>query len=123
MAVCCSASVLSLPCIDREPVQPPLAVQAVAFVAVQDKSVDAPGATVLSVAVMDTVGAGAASTFTEAASDAVPPGPVQVSMKVVACVSVPVVSLPSSDFEPDQPSLATQAVAFVADQVNVVDPR
>ncbi len=48
-----------------------------------------------------------------------PPGPVQLSVKVVVALSAPVLTLPVVGSLPDQPPEAVQLVAFVEDQARV----
>jgi len=52
----------------------------------------------------------------------VPPVPVQLRVKLVAVVSVPVLWLPAVALAPLQPPEAVHAVAFVDDHVNVLLP-
>ena len=103
------------------PVQPPLAEQVSELVELQVSVVDPPLLTNSSAALSATVGCGAGFTWTNTEPLMDPPSPVQVSVKVVFAVSVPVVSLPETDRAPDQPSLAWQPVTFVDDQFNVVE--
>jgi hypothetical protein len=70
----------SEPLVDFEPLQPPLAVQEVAFV-VDHVSVAAPPvSTEVGFAVSVSVGAGGVVTFTVTLRDTVPPLPVQTSV-------------------------------------------
>ena len=62
------------------PLQPPVAVQLLAFVVDQFSVEDPPLATDVGVAVSDTVGIGAGLTVTVTDCDADPPLPVQVSV-------------------------------------------
>lgn len=110
-----------MPLVAFEPVQPPDAVQLVVFV-VFHVSVDAlPIRTVAGVAVRVIVGAGAAM---ETVADwlAVPPGPVQLKVKVVITESGPVDWLPLVALAPAQPPSAVQLVALVVLQVSVAEP-
>jgi hypothetical protein len=51
-----------------------------------------------------------------------PPGPVQVKVKVLVSVKGPTLSLPESGLLPDQAPPASQEVASVDDQVKVEEP-
>jgi hypothetical protein len=96
-------------------------VQLVAFVVFQ-VSVDAlPITTVAGVAVKVIVGAGAAM---ETVADwlALPPGPLQLKVKVVITESAPVDWLPLVALAPVQPPSAVQLVALVELQVSVAEP-
>ncbi|MBS0375270.1 MAG: hypothetical protein JSR73_11870 [Proteobacteria bacterium] len=104
-----------------EPVQPPEAVQDVAFEDVQVSEEVLPLAIVLGVAVSVTLGA-AALMDTVAFALPEPPVPVQVSVKVVAAVRFPVLAEPLVAFVPLQPPDAVQVVAFVELQVSVEAP-
>lgn len=101
------------------PDQAPEAVQAVAFVDVQESVELEPLAMVLGAAVRVTVGAGFALTVTVADCAAVPPVPVQVSVYVALALSAPVDWEPLTALLPDHAPEAVQAVALVADQVSV----
>lgn len=80
MAVAERFGLSSEPLTDFEPVQPPEAVQAVAFVVVQLSVDELPLVTVVGVALNDTVGGvGPEATVTVTDCVAVPPAPVQVS--------------------------------------------
>ena len=62
-------------------------------------------------------------TVTVADCAALPPGPVQVSVKLVAALTAPVLALPVVGSLPDQPPGAVQPAAFVEDQARVeADP-
>lgn len=100
------------------PLQPPEALQEVAFVEDQVRVELLPLATVLGFALSDTVGTGCV-TETVADCEALPPVPVQVSVKVVLAFSVPVDCVPLTARLPLQPPLAVQEVALVADQLSV----
>jgi hypothetical protein len=93
-------------------------VQAVALVDVQVRVDALPLATLVGLALNDTVGAEGAETVTVADCDAEPPAPVQVSVNFVVAVRVGVASEPAVASEPLQPPEAVQAVALVDDQVN-----
>jgi hypothetical protein len=105
------------PAVGRAPLQAPLALQLVALLALQLNVVVAPGSTMGSAAVRDTVGAGAELTVTVAVREMLPPGPVQVSENLVVVLKGPTVSLPLTGLVPDHPSFAWQAVEFAAVQV------
>ncbi len=81
-----------------------------------------PLAIVLGLALMLTVALGLGLTLTVADCAAVPPGPLQVSVKVVVAATAPVDCEPWTAFVPDQPPEAAQAVALVADQFNIALP-
>lgn len=68
------------PVVPLAPLQPPVAVQLLAFVVDQFSVEDPPLATDVGVAVSDTVGMGAGLTVTVTDCDADPPVPVQVSV-------------------------------------------
>ena len=106
------------PLIACAPLHPPDAVQAVALVEVQVRVDALPLATLVGLALNDTVGAGGAETVTVADCDAEPPAPVQVSVNFVVAVRAGVVLEPAVASEPLQPPEAVQAVALVDDQLN-----
>lgn len=82
-----------------------------------------PALTLAGFAVRLSVGAGAV-TATATSREIVPPGPVQLSPKVVPVVSAALLSLPVVAWEPDQPPVAVQAVAPLLLHCNwVVAPR
>ena len=99
------------------PLQPPDAVQAVAFVADHVSVELLPLATELGAALIKTVGAGE---LTETVADcvALPPGPVHVKEYVELADTAPVDCEPLSLLEPLQPPDALQEVALVLDQVS-----
>jgi hypothetical protein len=74
-----------------------------------------PLATLVGLALNDTVGAGGAETVTVADCDAEPPAPVQVKVNFVVAVRACVVCEPVVASEPLQPPEAVQAVALVDD--------
>ena len=78
VVLACSVPLDWLPAVPLAPLQPPAAVQAVAFDADHASVVAVPAAIALGLAPIVTVGA-AADTVTVADCMAVPPGPVQVS--------------------------------------------
>ena len=80
-----------------------------------------PALTLAGFAVRLSVGAGAV-TATATSREIVPPGPVQLSPKVVPVVSAALLSLPVVAWEPDQPPVAVHVVALVEDQVRELLP-
>jgi hypothetical protein len=103
------------------PLQLPLAMQEVAFVADQVSVELAPDVIALGPALKVTVGAGLI-TVTVAVWEPVPLGPAQVSVKDWSLVRLPVEAEPLVASAPLQPPEAVQEVAFVEDQVNVALP-
>jgi hypothetical protein len=109
------------------PVQPPLAVQLLAFEVDQFKVVDPPATTVAGVAVSVTVGAGVTVggttvTLTDWVAD--PPAPMQVKANEALLVSGPLDALPLIGLLPLQLPLAEHDVALLDDHVRVVaDPE
>jgi len=103
------------------PLQPPDALQEVAFVLDQVSKEEAPEFTVLGVAVSVTTGA-APDIVTVADCVADPPAPVQVSSYSVVFVRVPVGQVPLVATLPCQPPEAVQAVAPTELQVSVELP-
>ena len=91
--VALKATVVCVPLVGCVPVHPLEAVQVFAFVEDQVSSDLPPLLTVVGVALIVTVGSGAV-TVTVAEFAALPPAPVQESVKVVVAVSVPVAVLP-----------------------------
>jgi hypothetical protein len=83
------AAVACEPAVASEPVQPPEAVQAVALVDDQVNVDSPPLATLVGLALIDTLGAAEAAvgTVTVAVWDVEPPVPVQLSTKLVVTVS------------------------------------
>lgn len=122
VVVAVSPERVSEPLVGFAPLQPPLAVQVVAFAAVQLNVLAPPLLTVVGAAVSVIDGAGAASTVMLTDCAAVPPAPVQVNMKVVFAVNPERVSDPLIAFEPLQPPLAVQLVVFWALHDSVVEP-
>lgn len=112
-----NALVTSLPLVAFVPLQPPDAVQLVAFVDVHVRVDVSPDAMLPGDAVSVTVGAGA--TVTVALCDVEPPAPVQFNVNVEVAVNGPVLWFPVVDLLPDQPPDATQLVALAAFHVNV----
>jgi hypothetical protein len=86
-----SALVLWLPAVALVPLQPPDAVQAVAFVEFHVKVLEPPLATLVGAADKLTVGAGVGVvTVTEALRWVVPPAPVQLNVNVALAFNAPV---------------------------------
>jgi len=108
----------SEPLVPLVPDQAPEAVHAVALADDQFKVELLPLVMVLGLAAKATVGVGE---VTETVVDwaALPPAPVQVSVKVAFALRVPVDSEPLVPLVPDQPPEAVQAVALVDDQFKV----
>jgi len=114
------APVFMLPLVGSLPDQPPEAVQLVAFVEDQLSIAEPPLLTVVGLALRPTVGG--AETLTVTDWLALPPGPLQVSVKVVVALSAPVLELPLVGSLPDQPPEAVQLLALVEDQLSIADP-
>jgi hypothetical protein len=110
----------SEPLVACDPLQPPLAVQAVASVDDQLSVEVWPGETLVGLAESETVGGVGAVTVTVAALSAVPPGPVHVSVNTEV-VDSDRVSVPLVASDPLQPPLAVHAVALADDHVKVDD--
>ena len=106
------------PAVATEPDQPPEAVQAVALVDDQVKVELPPLATLVGLALKETLG-GLADMVTVADCEAEPPAPVQVSMNLVVAISAEVLFEPLVVSPPFQPPEAVHAVAWVDDQVNI----
>jgi hypothetical protein len=106
------------PLVASLPLQPPEALQDVAFLDDQDSVELLPLAMVLGLALKLTVGAGEV-TVTVADCAALPPAPVQVSVYVAFAVRAPVDWEPLVAWLPDQPPEAVHEVAFVVDQLRV----
>jgi len=118
-----SALVLWLPAVALVPLQPPEAVQDVAFVDVQVNVLLPPLATVVGDADNVTVGAGVELvTVMEALAWAVPPEPVQLSVNVASAFNAPVLWLPAVALVPLHPPDAVHEVAFVELHVKVLLP-
>ena len=114
----------SLPLVALVPVQPPLAVQVVAFVDDHVRLVDEPVVTEVGFAVSVTVGNTGAVTVTDALADPEPPLPEHVSVKLVLAVSAAEFSVPLVAFAPVQPPEAVQDVALVLLQVSAdIEPE
>ncbi len=102
-----------------------MAVQLVALVVFQVSVADAPLATLVGLALRLTVGNGNSETL--AVALAVPPVPVQESLKLVAAVIAALVAVPERDLVPLQPAdagvaEAVQLVAFVELHISDVVP-
>jgi hypothetical protein len=112
-----------LPEVCRFPVQPPDAVQAVAFVDDQVSWVLPPLATLVGLAFNVTVGADGcwAETVTVTESMAVPPSPVQVRLKVALAFSAPVLWEPVVGLSPLHAPDPVQDAAFELDHDNMVE--
>ena len=113
-----SAPVLCCPVVGFGPDQPLDAVQTLALAAFQASVADAPLDTVLGLADRLTLGV---ADFTETVADweADPPGPVQVTVKVVLPFRAPDDWEPVMGLLPDHPPDATQAVAPAADHDSI----
>lgn len=114
-----SAAVVCEPLAGKLPLQPPAALQPVAFVDDQLRTVAAPGSTVFAFADRLTDGAGAVTT-TSACSTAEPPGPAHTSVKVVFVARDSIVAEPLTGFVPLQPPLAVQLSAFWTSHTRLV---
>ena len=106
---------LCVPLTDSVPAHAPEAVHEVALVEDQLNVEVPPLATLVGLALKDTVGA--ADTVTVAACDAVPPLPVQAKVNLVVAVNAEVLVVPLIGSDPLQPPDAVQAVALVAVQL------
>jgi hypothetical protein len=114
--------VLALPLVGLLPDHPPLAVQLLALLEDQLSVAVPPLLTVVGFALRLTVGFTGAVTLTVTDRLALPPAPLQVSVKAVVALSAPVLALPLVCSLPDQPPEAVQLVALVEDQLSVADP-
>ena len=121
-----SPPVDALPEVGRVPDHAPEAVQDVALVEDQVSVDDPPLATDVGFAVIDTVGTGGGGgvpvTLTCAEVLALPPGPLQVSEKLLLVPSAPVDWLPEVALVPDHAPEAAQDEALVEDQLSMDDP-
>ena len=114
---------LRLPDTGLAPLQAPDAVHDVAFVELHVKVPLPPMTMVVGDAVNVTVGAGGALvTETEALLWAVPPAPVQLSVKDVLAFNAPVLCVPAVALVPLQPPDAVHDAAFVELHVKVLLP-
>jgi hypothetical protein len=118
--VALSAPVLALPFVGSLPDHPPEAVQLLALVEDQLSIEDPPLLTVVGLALRPTVGGAATLTATDWL--ALPPGPLQVSVKAVVALSAPVLALPLVGSLPDQPPEPVQLLVFVEDQLSIDEP-
>ncbi len=112
------------PLVARGPLQPPLAVHAVALLDDQTRVDPSPAATLAGLADSDTVGGcrgGGTAAMTVTVLDCVPPSPVHDNVKLVGADRVPVAAEPLVVRGPLQPPLAVHAVALLDDQTRV-DP-
>src|SRR4029077_13901768 len=115
--------VLALPLVGSFPDHPAEAVQLLALLDDQLSIADAPLLTVVGLALRLTVGlGGGAETLTVTDRLALPPGPLQASVKVVVALSAPVLALPPVGSLPDQPPEAVQLLALLDDQLSIADP-
>jgi hypothetical protein len=114
--------VLALPLVGLLPDHPPLAVQLLALLEDQLSVAVPPLLRVVGFALRLTVGFTGAVTLTVTDRLALPPGPLQVSVKAVVALSAPVLALPLVSLLPDQPPLAVQLLTLVEDQLSVADP-
>jgi hypothetical protein len=112
------APVACEPAVATDPDQPPEAVQAVALVDDQVTVELPPLATLVGLALKETLG-GLAETVTVADCDAEPPAPVHVSVYLVVAVRGEVLVEPLVGCVPLHPPEAAQEVALVDDQLNV----
>jgi hypothetical protein len=108
-----SAAEVSVPEGGRLPVHPLDAVHAVALVLVQESDAVPFGAMLVGSAFKAAVGAGGELTAMATEVVASPPGPEQVSAKVLEAVSAGVASAPEGPRLPVQAPDAVQVVAFV----------
>jgi hypothetical protein len=119
--------VAAVPLVALVPLQPPDALQDVALVEDQVRVADLPVVVEVGLTLNATVGGGVAGlTVRRAEALAVPPAPVQVSVKLVAPADVivpvdaePLLALPL--YQVRGPPEARQEVALVEDQVRVAD--
>lgn len=111
------AVVVCVPLVASGPVQPPDAVQLVAFVELQVSIVVLPLVTLVGFALMVTVGNGA--TVTSVVAFASPPAPVQSSVKLLLTVRGALASLPEVAFVPLHAPEAVQPVAPIELHVSI----
>ena len=112
-----------MPLVALLPLHAPVAEHDVAFVLDQVRVDAPPFDTLTGFALSDTVGAGApATTLTVTDCDALPPVPLQVSVKVLVVLSALIPSAPAGARAPDHAPDAVQLVALVDDQASVVAP-
>ncbi len=123
VALALNAPVLAVPDTAFVPLQPPEVVQEVALVDDHVNVLALPLVRVVGDADNVTVGAGVGvvpSTTTGALASAVPPAPVQRSVKVALAVIPPVLSCPEIALDPLQPPDAVHELALVDVHVNVL---
>ena len=114
---------LEVPDVAFVPVQSPLAVQLVAFVLLHVSVELPPLDTLVGETLRFSVGAaGGCCTVIVAVAELDPPVPLQFNEKLALAVSAPVLCEPLVALVPDQPPDAVHDVAFVADQVSVLEP-
>jgi len=106
-----------LPLVVLVPLQPPLAVQPLASLAVQVSVALSPSLIWVAELARLTLGAVGVSTVTLAVANALPPGPEQSRRNVELLESGPTVRVPETDRVPLQPPLAVHDVALLDDQV------
>ena len=111
--------VVCVPLVALAPVHAPEAVQLVAFVEDQVSVEVPPLVMVCGLAEIVTVGAGGGVTVTVTACEALPPAPVQVSVKVPVLVKAPVDCVPLVALAPVHAPEAVQVAASVDDQVRL----
>ncbi len=114
-----SGAVVCEPLVGTRPLQPPEAVQLLAWSDCQLRMVVSPALSVVACAIRLTEGAGSV-TMTSADCEDAPPGPLQVSMKVVFAVSASIVTAPLTGFVPVHPPLASQESAPATLHLRVV---
>jgi hypothetical protein len=114
-----SADVVWVPEVDREPDQPPFAMQLSALLAFHVMLVVSPAVTLLGVAEILTLGKATAAT--NALDETLPPTPAQFSVYTASALRAPVLSLPLDALVPDHAPDAVQLAALVLFQVRTVD--
>jgi hypothetical protein len=115
-----SGPTLRVPEVPLLPDQAPAAAQLSALVLDQVRLTLSPSSMPVLEAFNETVGAAGSVTCTVTLSLRVPPGPLQVSVKVLVEARLPVDVLPSSARLPVQAPAAVQLVALVLDQLRFV---
>jgi hypothetical protein len=111
------------PAVDLAPLHAPLAVQLVALVDDHVSMLVPPAATLVGLAVNETViGGNELATATEADWVIEPPAPTQLRLKVLFATNPVIAWLPEVTLSPDHEPLAVQLVAFVDDHVKVLVP-
>jgi hypothetical protein len=119
VVVVASGPVLAVPLEACAPLQPPVAVQEVAFVELHVNEAALPAATAAGLAVNAAVGTTLIATFAGALA---PPGPVHVNEYAVFTVRAGVVSAPLAAFTPLHAPNAAHEVAFEEFQVSTEVP-